>query len=108
MVRSLRSRYNLLESSSLPISVHNTHMLASGWVLVYESFKKMQEIGLTDNEVLAQLKSGSKFRPIYLAAYELLKKLVFAGQQRLRSIAQNTRKSAISATLLSLIIYLFV
>lgn len=58
----------------------------------------MQEIGLTDNEILAQLKSGSKFRPIYLAAYELLKKLVFAGQQRLRSIAQNTRKYTISTT----------
>ncbi|EJD03112.1 uncharacterized protein FOMMEDRAFT_156484 [Fomitiporia mediterranea MF3/22] len=72
------------------VCTHNAHMLASGWVIIYESFRKLQELGLRDREVSAQLKSDDMIRNVYHSAYGLLKELVSALQQRLRSIVQNT------------------
>ena len=70
--------------------VHNSYMLASGWTIVYESLKLLEREGLEDKSILNQLKIDNKMRTIYLLAYNLIKKLVTASQQRLRSIVQNT------------------
>ncbi|KAL5485099.1 hypothetical protein ACEPAI_7741 [Sanghuangporus weigelae] len=72
------------------ICVHNAHMLASGWVILYESFRKLRDMGLRDKEIRTQLRSNSEIRDEYFSAYELLKKLVSSLQHRLRSIVQNT------------------
>lgn len=70
--------------------VHNSYMLASGWTIVYESLKYLENLGLEDKMVLQQLKSNNQLRTVYLLAFNLIKKLANASQQRLRSIVQNT------------------
>ena len=78
-----------------PISVHNAHLLASGWVILYESFQKLRDMGLRDKEIRSQLQNNPEIRNVYLSAYELLKKLVSSLQHRLRSIVQNTSTSCL-------------
>ncbi|KAL5528321.1 hypothetical protein ACEPAF_7457 [Sanghuangporus sanghuang] len=72
------------------ICVHNAHMLASGWVILYESFRKLCTMGLRDKEIRTQLQGDPEIRDSYFSAYGLLQKLVSSLQHRLRSIAQNT------------------
>ncbi|KAL5507170.1 hypothetical protein ACEPAH_6626 [Sanghuangporus vaninii] len=72
------------------ICVHNAHMLASGWVILYESFQKLRAMGLRDKEIRTQLQGDPEIRDEYFSAYGLLQKLVSSLQHRLRSIAQNT------------------
>ncbi|KAL5523887.1 hypothetical protein ACEPAG_8060 [Sanghuangporus baumii] len=72
------------------ICVHNAHMLASAWVILYKSFRKLRDMGLQDKAIRTQLQSNPEIRDEYFSAYELLKKLVSSLQHRLRSIVQNT------------------
>lgn len=65
-------------------------MLASGWTIVNESLKYLENLGLEDRTVLQQLRNNNQLRTVYLLTFNLIKKLANASQQRLRSIVQNT------------------
>ena len=68
------------------------HMLASAWVIVYESIRKMGEMGLVDREVRNQIRGSASMRQIYYLTNDLLRQIVTIIQQRLRNIVQNTGK----------------
>lgn len=65
-------------------------MMASGWTTIFESLLFLERSGLADRTVPTQLKNNQRLRTVYVLAFKLLKKLVESGQQRLRSIVQNT------------------
>lgn len=71
-------------------SVHNAYMMASGWSIIFECLKFLSDAGLSHRTVATQLKSEKNLRLVYSLTFGLLKKLADSGQQRLRSIVQNT------------------
>lgn len=65
-------------------------MQASAWAIVHESLLEMKRMGLQDKQVLHQLRSSERMRTLYLLTYDMVKKLLATGQQRLSVIVQNT------------------
>ncbi len=67
-------------------------MLACAWTLLHEFLVEMKRLGLQDKMVVKQMRSSADIRILYMFTYNMAKNLVTVGQQRLRSIVQNTRK----------------
>lgn len=74
-------------------SVHNSYMIASAWTILHELLIEMKRLGLQDKMVIKQMRSSAQIRTLYMLTYNMAKNLVIVGQQRLRSIVQNTGKN---------------
>jgi len=77
-------------ASEFGICVHNSYMLACAWTLLHEFLVEMKRLGLQDKMVVKQMRSSADIRILYMFTYNMAKNLVTVGQQRLRSIVQNT------------------
>jgi hypothetical protein len=78
--------------SSRIISIHNTYLLASGWKIVADNLIQLQEDGLTDNDVPAQLKASERLRARFMTLYDMVNTLVETMQNRFSFLATLSRK----------------
>lgn len=89
------TRYRLCSTSlvhHLPsLRIHNAYMVASGWKLVVDTLRDLQNSGLNDATARTQLQSDVNLRSRYLILCDIVGVLVDLGQAHFSILAMTTR-----------------
>jgi hypothetical protein len=73
--------------------IHNAYTLASAWLIVLNSLRELEEDGLSDRTVNAQLKKNESLRSRYLVLCDVVNVLVNTSQAKFSVLATTTREA---------------
>lgn len=89
------TRYSLCSVSLVHhlhcLRIHNAYMVASGWKLVIDILRDLQNLGLDDATARTQLQNDNNLRSRYLVLCDIVGVLVDLGQAHFSILAMTTR-----------------
>ncbi|KIJ67776.1 hypothetical protein HYDPIDRAFT_107270 [Hydnomerulius pinastri MD-312] len=77
-------------ASVIATRVHNAYMIASGWKIVLDTLRSLQEYGLSDTTAHIQLQKDENVRSQYLALCDIVGVLIDLGQAQFSVLATTT------------------